>query len=82
MLGLVEKITSKNTRNPLANLGIDIGVNLFLQKILLRNAGWVTKLLMPVFVKNFLSHEAVEKENIFSKIGSFLKNKLNGHVKT
>ena len=77
---MVEKVTSKDISNPLANVGIDMGVNFLLQKVLLRNAGWVTKLLMPVIVKNYLSHEVAENGNIFSQIGKFLKKKFTPHL--
>jgi len=79
ILEMVEKVTSKDMSNPLANASINIGVNLLLRNLLLRNAGWITKLLMPVLVKNYLSHEVLEKGNIFSKIGQFLQKKFIPH---
>jgi len=70
---VVEKMSSKDTSNPLLNAGISMGVNFLLKNVLLRNAGWITKLILPVLAKNYLSHEVEEKNNIFSKIGKFVK---------
>ncbi len=72
----VEKITSKDRRNPLFNLGVDLGVNLLLKNLFLRNAGFITKLIVPFLAKNYLSHEVDETKNVFSKIGGFIKKKI------
>jgi hypothetical protein len=76
---IVEKISTKDTSNPLINAGISMGVNFLLKNVLLRNAGWVAKLILPVLTKNYLSHEVEEKNNIFSKIGKFLKRTFKQH---
>lgn len=73
IINTVEKMTSKDRSNPLLNAGIDIGVNLVIKKLLLRNAGFVAKLLIPMLAKNYLSHEVEEKDNLFTKIGGFFK---------
>jgi hypothetical protein len=70
---VVEKMSSKDTSNPLLNAGISMGVNFLLKNVLLRNAGWITRLILPVLAKNYLSHEVEEKNNIFLKIGKFFK---------
>lgn len=69
----VHKLTSKDKSNPLVTAGIDIGVNLLLKKVVLRNAGFIMKLVMPFIVKNFLSHEVAEDENLFTKIKGLFK---------
>jgi hypothetical protein len=69
----VEKMTTKDKSNPLLNMGIDVGVNLILKKLLLRNAGFIVKLLVPLLAKNYLSHEVEEPNNIFSKLGKFVR---------
>jgi hypothetical protein len=79
IIGFVGKLTSKGSGNPLLNAGITIGVNLLLKKVLLRNAGWVIRLLMPAMVKNYLSHEAEETNNVFAKIGGFFKKRFKQH---
>ena len=70
---VVEKMSTKDTSNPLVNAGIGMGVNFLLKNVLLRNAGWITRLILPVLAKNYLSHEVEEKNNVFSKIGKFFK---------
>lgn len=77
----IGKFTHKDTSNPLANFGIGMGVNLLLKNVLLRNAGWVTKLVMPVLVRNFLTHEVNRPKNIFDKISDFVKEKIAGNKK-
>ena len=77
ILDFAEKITTKDTNNPLMNMGLELGVNFLLKKVLLRNAGWIIKILMPLFVKNFLSHEVSEKATWVQKIAHFLKKKFS-----
>lgn len=79
IIDTVEKMTTKDKSNPLINIGIDVGVNLLLKKLLLRNAGFIAKLLLPLLAKNYLSHEIEEKNNVFSKIGTFLKKTFKQH---
>ena len=73
---VVEKFTSKDKSNPLVNLGIDFGVNLLLKNLFLRNAGFIVKLLVPMLTKNFISHEIEEDNNLFAKIGGFIKKQF------
>ncbi|MES2328882.1 MAG: hypothetical protein V4539_04715 [Bacteroidota bacterium] len=76
---MVEKVTTKDKSNPLLNIGIDMGVNLLLKNVLLRNAGFIVKLLVPLMAKNFLSHEAEETGNILSKVTRFVKKQFKQH---
>ncbi|NCI50541.1 hypothetical protein GWC95_11445 [Sediminibacterium roseum] len=73
IIDTVQKMTTKDKSNPLLNMGIDVGVNLILKKLLLRNAGFIMKLLVPMLAKNYLSHEVEEDNNIFSKVGKFFR---------
>lgn len=79
IIDTVEKMTTKDKSNPLINMGIDLGVNLVLKKLLLRNAGFIAKLLLPMLAKNYLSHEVEEKDNLFSKIGTFIRKTFKQH---
>ena len=76
IIDFAEKITSKDKNNPLINTGIEVGVNFLLRKVLLRNAGWIIKLLMPVFVRNYITHEVKEDNGWMQKIGHFLKKQF------
>lgn len=76
IIDFAEKVSTKDRKNPLINMGIDLGVNFLLKKVLLRNSGWIIKILMPLVVKNFLSHEVSEHPNWIQKIGHFIKKKI------
>ena len=77
ILEFTEKITTKDRHNPLVNMGIDVGVNFLLKKVLFRNAGWMIKLVTPFVVKNFLSHEVGDKATWIDKAARFVKNKIS-----
>ncbi len=77
----VNKLTSKDNTNPLLNAGIDVGVNFLLKKVFLRNAGFIVKLVMPFVVKNFLSHEVAESDNIFTKVGGLFKGNFFKNIR-
>lgn len=76
IMDFAEKITSKEKNNPLINTGIEVGVNFLLRKVLLRNAGWIIKLLMPVLVRNYLTHEVKEENGWMQKITRFFKKQF------
>jgi hypothetical protein len=73
MIDFLGKITTPDKNNPLLNTGIAVGVNLLVKKLLLRNAGWISKLVMPFLVRNFLSHEAQEHPEWMRKLARFIK---------
>ena len=77
IMAFAEKITTKDGNNPLISTGIDVGVNFLLRKVLLRNAGWIVKLLMPVFVRNYLSHEVKEHPGWLQKATRFLRKQFS-----
>lgn len=73
---VAEKVMTRDKSNPLLNAGIDFGVNILLKKLLLRNAGFIVKLLVPIMAKNFISHEVEEENNIFQKVTGFIRKKF------
>ncbi len=73
---IVGKFTSKDSSNPLLTASIDMGINLVVKNFLLRNAGWIVKLVMPALLKNYLSHEITEDGNFLSKVGNFIKRQI------
>jgi hypothetical protein len=79
VIEMVEKLSKKDKSNPLFNIGVDMGVNLLLKNVLLRNAGFIVKLLVPLLTKNFLSHEGEEAKNIFTQISGFIKKQFKRH---
>jgi hypothetical protein len=76
ILDFTEKITTRDSSNPLINTGIDVGVNFLLRNVLLRNAGWIVKLLMPVFVRNYLSNEVKEHPAWLQKVMRFVRKQF------
>ncbi len=76
VMEFAEKITTKDANNPLISTGIDVGVNFLLRKVLLRNAGWIVKMLMPIFVRNYLSHEVQEHPAWLQKVTRFIRKQF------
>jgi len=77
LLEFAEKITTKDKNNPMVNTGIDIGVNFLLRNLLLRNAGMIAKVLMPVLVRNYITHEVHDNAGWVQKIGKFFKKQFS-----
>ncbi|NCI45881.1 hypothetical protein [Sediminibacterium soli] len=73
VMDFIEKLTTRDSSNPLLNTGLQVGVNLLLKNLLLKKAGWVTRILMPFFVKNFLSHEASEHPEWMQKLARLFR---------
>jgi hypothetical protein len=77
MVEFAEKLVTKDKTNPVVDTGLSIGVDLLLRKVVLRNAGWIVKLLAPLFVRNYLSHEIHENSGWIQKIEHFIKKKFS-----
>lgn len=79
----LSKVTTKNENNPLLNLGIDLGVDVLIRRWLLGNAGFLTKLLVPMVIRNYSSNviSSDSGNGLFGKIRNLFKkhNKLNAH---
>lgn len=71
------KMTRRNKANPLLNFGIDMAGDVFIKKFLLRRADWVTRLLLPMFIKNYSSNVLGEPRGggLFKKIRHILSKK-------
>jgi len=74
-LGFVSKISTKNKSNPLLNMGLDLGVDVLIRRLLLGNAGFLTKLLVPTIIRNYSSNmlNVSEGKNWFGKLRDFFK---------
>src|SRR5437763_13043202 len=77
VFSFLHKMATRDHTGPLANFGIDFGIDLLVRKIILSKAGWFTKILVPFVIKNYSSHiisdeqkaKLTEKiQNIFNKI--------------
>jgi hypothetical protein len=78
-LEFVKKITTKDKTNLLLDLGSDIAINTLVKNFILSRAGWLTRIVVPFFLKNFSSHFLAEqKDKWLEKLKNWLGNK-NGN---
>lgn len=73
VINTISKFTTRDKTGPLANFGLDFGVDLFIRRLLLARAGWFTKIVVPYFLKNYSSHIISEqqKARLMKKVNSF-----------
>lgn len=75
------KLTHRDKSNPLVNMGIDIGGDILLKRILLARAGWFTRLAVPYLLKNYSSNVLGNKGKSFvHRIKHWLKSRRNGDL--
>ena len=76
VLEFVKKITTRDRSNLLLDLGSDIAINSLVKNFILSRAGWLTKLIVPFFVKNYSSHFIAEqKDKWLEKLKDWLGHK-------
>jgi hypothetical protein len=81
-LQFVGKITTADKHNPLLTGGANTIIDTVLKNFVLARSGWITKMLVPFFVKNYSSHLINDnKDNIIHKVASIFSSK-NGRPKT
>ena len=81
-LKFFNKITTVDKSNLLLNEGANKVIDLVLNKFILARSGWITKFLIPIFMKNYSSHLIGEnKVNIVEKVFSLFGRK-NGRTTT
>jgi hypothetical protein len=68
-------ITRSTKGNLLANLGVNMTVDVLIRKLLLSRAGWITRNLVPYFVKNYASHIVEEPGKIVDLFKRLFKKK-------
>jgi len=79
----IKKFTTKDKNNPLITYGTDALINTVVKNFLLAKTGWLTRLVIPYFVKNFSSHVVAEnKETWLQKLRGWLGHKNGKHKKT
>jgi hypothetical protein len=73
--GFIGKITRRDKSNPLLNMGIDVAGDMFLRKFLFAKADWVSRLILPFFIKNYSSNlfSTDAGGSLFHKIRNFFK---------
>ena len=81
-LQVFNKITTVDKSNLLLNEGANKIIDLVLNKFILARSGWITKFLVPIFLKNYSSHLIGDnKANIVEKVFSLFSRK-NGRTTT
>jgi hypothetical protein len=65
VIGILGKMTHKNTSNPAIAFGVDVAGDLLLKNTLLRKRGWLTRLIVPFLVKNLSTHLLASKKKPF-----------------
>ena len=76
ILGVVSKLTSRDSGNLLLTGSANTIIDLVLKKFILARTGWFTRIVVPYFVKNYASHFLSDKKDtIIQKIASFFKKK-------
>jgi hypothetical protein len=81
-LQFFNKITTVDKSNLLLNEGANKVIDLLLNKFILARSGWITKFLVPIFLKNYSSHLIGDnKLNIAEKVFSLFGRK-NGRTST
>ena len=80
-LKFFNNITTVDKNNLLVNEGANKVIDFVLNKFVLTNSGWVTKFIVPFFLKNYSSHLMGDKGNIIGKIFSLFGRK-NGKATT
>jgi hypothetical protein len=71
----INKLTTRDNRAPVLNVGLEMGIDLLIRKVLLARAGWFTKIIVPFVIKNYTSHIIGEekREFIIKKLKSLFK---------
>lgn len=69
-LSLIGKLTTKDKSNPAIVVGVDVAGDALIKKGVLKKSGWLTKLIVPFVVKNYVTHLLARKSNnFFSAVG-------------
>jgi hypothetical protein len=78
-INFIGKLTTQDHSNPILNGTINTIIDLVMNKLVLARSGWLTRFIVPFFVKNFSSHIVDEKkDDILRKVFSFFKKKKKG----
>ncbi|MER3463147.1 MAG: hypothetical protein C4329_00650 [Chitinophagaceae bacterium] len=62
VMSLLGTVGTKRKNSPLVNLGIDLGTEVVLKRMLLARKGWFLRVVVPFIVKNYSSHLFAQKE--------------------
>ena len=75
-LSYIGKFATKEKGNWMLTTAADTIIDIVIKRMVLSKAGWVTKLVVPFFMKNFSSHVIADnKDKIVSKLFSWFGQK-------
>ena len=76
-VNFINKMATRDNTTPVMNFGLEMGIDLFVRRFILRRAGWFAKIVVPYLVKNYSSHIIGEekREALLAKMRGFF-NKL------
>jgi len=62
-LEVIKKFVTKDTTNLLLTIGSDLAINTIVKQFILSRAGWLTRTIIPYFLKNYSSHFVAEQKD-------------------
>jgi len=76
VISFLGKITTRDKRNMLITGGVNQLIDLLLNKVILAKKGWVTRVVVPFFIKNYSSHLVAEHaDEWMTKIFAWMNRK-------
>ncbi len=55
-IGIAKTILTRNGRQPMAQGGLDMLIDVVTKRLLFRKSGWIAKMILPPLLKNISSH--------------------------
>ena len=84
LLNTISSVSDFFTRNKKAwvlGLGVNSVIDFLVKDVILSKSGWITKLIIPFFIKNFSSHFIAEHQEEWLKNITEWLGYTNGHHK-
>lgn len=79
VFALLGKFTRRDKSNPLLNVGLNVAGDLVLKRFILARFGWLTRMIVPILVKNYSSNVFADKgRSVVQKIKHWLRSRKNG----
>jgi hypothetical protein len=76
----LRKVFTRKAGLTAAQLGINVLTDGFIKKVLLRKAGWLIRLIVPLLIKNYASHVGEGgAQNLMQKIKKFFSKNGKEH---
>ena len=75
----LRKVFTRKAGMTAAQLGINMLTDGFVKKVLLRKAGWLIRLVIPLLIKNYASHVGEGPDSLVNKIKKFFSKNGKTH---